>query len=304
MSVRTVCVSCRKSIAADDKYAGRRVKCPNCNAIVTFPTVVAVPAETPLAEPARASLLDSEVMEVLGTPPPPPSHIPPDLGREMPPRLPASKAPSLTPLPQAHSTDEERSSLPKPGVEAQPRRGWWPSWGKIATAATVCFVVGFFVGREYLKWEIRRAMASAADEISRSFAEGFGGSPKQHTAAPIEALAVAKGAKVVVLSARCESTTRQYGGAEITIHLRARNDNEHAVSCIYFHGVLKSPDRAVPWCDADFSYEVPGGLEAGETQEWELSPNMFERDWKNAASATKNAVFTVSVRKVEWPGMQ
>ncbi len=61
------------------------------------------------------------------------------------------------------------------------------------------------------------------------------------------------------------------------------------------HAVLSTTGRSVPWVDADFNYEIPGGMEPGETQKWDLSPNLFDSDWAHAKDASSNAVLKVTV---------
>lgn len=46
---------------------------------------------------------------------------------------------------------------------------------KLVIVAAISLMVGYFAGREHLKYEMRAAMASAAEEMSKSFASIFGG---------------------------------------------------------------------------------------------------------------------------------
>lgn len=62
----------------------------------------------------------------------------------------------------------------------------------------------------------------------------------------------------------------------------------------YILGTLASPRRAIPWVTGGFNYEISGGLEPGETADWNLQPNTFG-DWKNGIDAPKDAVLTVDV---------
>jgi hypothetical protein len=78
---------------------------------------------------------------------------------------------------------------------------------------------------------------------------------------------------VEVLSSSFTRTSDRF--AKSTIALEIKNNGDKAIQSISFHGVLKSPKRTVPWAEGDFSHEVAGGVESGETAKWELSPNML-----------------------------
>lgn len=74
---------------------------------------------------------------------------------------------------------------------------------------------------------------------------------------------------------------KNYYRSEPVIELRVKNQTEHAISRVYFHGILKSPDRSVPWVEDDFNYQISGGIEPGEEVTWTLSLNRFG-DWGKA----------------------
>jgi len=82
------------------------------------------------------------------------------------------------------------------------------------------------------------------------------------------------------------------------IYLRVLNGTKYPVRRVYFHAVLKTAGRDIPWVDTDFNYEIPGGLQPGEEAEWELSPNLFDSKWKYALEA-KDAVLQVTVENVD-----
>jgi len=83
-----------------------------------------------------------------------------------------------------------------------------------------------------------------------------------------------------------------------TIFLTVTNGTEHAVSRVYFHGVLATPGRTIPWVEDDFNYSIPGGLEPGEDATWALSPNMFG-SWGKAPEGRKDMVLTTSVVRLD-----
>lgn len=57
-----------------------------------------------------------------------------------------------------------------------------------------------------------------------------------------------------------------------------QNKSEQTLSAIIVDAVLTSTGRKVPWVTDGFRYSFPGGLNPGEEQKLELSPNMFS-DW-------------------------
>lgn len=57
-----------------------------------------------------------------------------------------------------------------------------------------------------------------------------------------------------------------------------QNKSEQTLSAIIVDAVLTSTGRKVPWVTDSFRYSFQGGLNPGEEQKLELSPNMFS-DW-------------------------
>jgi hypothetical protein len=83
------------------------------------------------------------------------------------------------------------------------------------------------------------------------------------------------------------------------VELAVTNGTGKAVSRAYFVGTIATPGRSVPWLRSNFNYEISGGLEAGESAEWRLEPNMFS-DW-GKVDAPADAVLTVSVERLDAP---
>ena len=81
------------------------------------------------------------------------------------------------------------------------------------------------------------------------------------------------------------------------IELTVKNGTGKAVAKVYFTGTIATPGRAVPWLKQGVNYEISGGLEAGETANWELEPNMFS-DW-GKVDAPVDAVLTISVDRLD-----
>lgn len=85
---------------------------------------------------------------------------------------------------------------------------------------------------------------------------------------------------------------------EPIIDITVENQMPMAVSRAYFKGVLATPGREVPWVEEDFNYSISGGVEPGEEQTWNLSPNMFG-GWGKAPKDRNDMVLTVEVVRVD-----
>jgi uncharacterized protein YgiM (DUF1202 family) len=81
------------------------------------------------------------------------------------------------------------------------------------------------------------------------------------------------------------------------VELTVKNQTQHALSSISFHGVLKSPGRTIPWVKDSFSYKISGGLEPGEQATWKLAPNRFGK-WGKVPKDRKDMVLTVAVTSI------
>lgn len=86
-----------------------------------------------------------------------------------------------------------------------------------------------------------------------------------------------------------------------SIAFKIENKGTVPIKRFFARGILETPGRAVPWVDDDFNYEIPGGMEPGETQNLDLAPNQFSAWGKVPPDATKNAVLTISVVDFEGP---
>ena len=65
------------------------------------------------------------------------------------------------------------------------------------------------------------------------------------------------------------------------LKLTVKNNHSMAFSKIYFNAKTFAKDRDVPFLNDDFVYEIPGGIQPGETQTWELVPNIFgDENWR------------------------
>lgn len=100
-----------------------------------------------------------------------------------------------------------------------------------------------------------------------------------------------------VSRARLTERERVFGMTEPIIELSVENGTDHAVSRAYFRGVVASPGRSVPWIDAEFNYQIRGGIEPGESADWNLAPNMFS-EW-GAVDVPSDAVLTVETVRLD-----
>lgn len=98
-------------------------------------------------------------------------------------------------------------------------------------------------------------------------------------------------ARFVVQRCRFRRTDTGFIGGNV-IELSVHNGTDRAVSRAYFHAVLLTPGREMPWVDEDFNYQIAGGLEPGESATWSLGPNMFGA-WRNAPSDRGDLILIV-----------
>ncbi len=82
---------------------------------------------------------------------------------------------------------------------------------------------------------------------------------------------------------------------EPVIDLKVTNNSGIALSRLFFHGVVSTPGRTIPWIAEDFNYEISGGLEHGETKHLRLAPNRFAKWGNDETQGRKDLVFTVTV---------
>lgn len=103
-------------------------------------------------------------------------------------------------------------------------------------------------------------------------------------------------------NARYRAETNILGMREPVISFDVTNASKLPIKAIYLDGILKSPGRAIPWVSSDVNYEFEGGLEAGEHQHLDLSPNQFG-DWaaKDTFASRPDLQFSLTVANVEGP---
>lgn len=55
------------------------------------------------------------------------------------------------------------------------------------------------------------------------------------------------------------------------VEVEVTNEGISAISSVYFHVVLSSVDRSVPWLDGEIRSDVFGGVEPSETARWQIN---------------------------------
>lgn len=78
-----------------------------------------------------------------------------------------------------------------------------------------------------------------------------------------------------------EATVARKSGAlfnEAVFDIKAQNATGRVISRVDYRLAVTSPGRTLPWCEGEFTYEIPGGVELDETVEWHLSAGIFS-DW-------------------------
>jgi hypothetical protein len=103
-------------------------------------------------------------------------------------------------------------------------------------------------------------------------------------------------------NARYRAETNILSMREPVISFDISNTSKLPIKAIYLHGILKSPGRAIPWVSSDVNYEFEGGLEPGEHQHLDLSPNQFG-DWapKDTFATRLDLQLSLTVANVEGP---
>lgn len=103
--------------------------------------------------------------------------------------------------------------------------------------------------------------------------------------------------KFEVLDSQFYKREQQAGGDEPIIELTVFNGTDELVSRAYFEGRLTSRGRYLPWVSGKFNYQIPGGIDPGETATWILAPGKFS-DW-GRINAPENSTLSVGVRRLD-----
>jgi len=178
----------------------------------------------------------------------------------------------------------------------------WPFYAVQTGALLLGVLVAIAVGPERPAEDTRETVSSDASASPFSFAEtdrpGAGEREREQAVNEIEKLRAKLAAEKRDILTKFVVTRSRFGQSDIgfsrenVIELSVRNDTRRVVSRAYFHAVLLTPGREMPWVDDDFNYQITGGLEPGESATWNLSPNMFGA-WGNAPGDRDDLVLIV-----------
>ena len=88
---------------------------------------------------------------------------------------------------------------------------------------------------------------------------------------------------------------------EPIISFLLENKGSVALKTIYLEGTLQTPGRSVPWVKDSFNHEIRGGVEPGETRNFQLAPNMFSEWGKVSREVVDGAKLTLKLTAFENP---
>lgn len=168
MQFTVECESCGKKLKATEQYIGKKAKCSSCGKVV----VIQAPSRAvePSTSPTDADNSDDELSSLVELSPAPQttqgvfSAIPPG-----PPRFQVISIPS----PTARRERGGRSAFSTAGV------------------AILCLIIGYFAGREHLKYQLASALQSVGEAFSKGMSKGFGDPDTEKPAPPNQAQAQA-----------------------------------------------------------------------------------------------------------------
>lgn len=272
MSIHVSCGECGKGFKAPAGSEGKSAKCPNCGAPIVI-RVRTVVQELPLSHPNPTAP---------AKPPKPKKQPTPPQTETAPHALEHPTEPVV--MPTMESMGEEIARM-KGAADVNPadRVSTRPVLPYALAAAAVALVIGYFGGREHLKWEMRSAMQSAADGFRQGMDEAKADRKKaaEELARKRRAEAKAEEVKASVLVVNSAELTRikpEFGMAKNVISLRVHNTSRQPISRVTFRGRYQTAGRSVPWLEEEISYDITGGLEADEIADWKLSAG-FMSGW-------------------------
>jgi hypothetical protein len=145
---------------------------------------------------------------------------------------------------------------------------------------------------------IEQALATYRDQLENSKSALGDIQAKGNSAAAEVAEQTAFLANIAISKASFYYRKSNYS-ADPVIDFTVTNNGANPIKVLFMHGKVLTPGRAIPWVEADFNYEFPGGLEPGETQQISLAPNRFS-DWgKVPDTAVNGAVMELKTLAVE-----
>ncbi len=78
-----------------------------------------------------------------------------------------------------------------------------------------------------------------------------------------------------------------------------RNGSEQLVTRAGCHFAVLTPGRTLPWMAADFNFDIPGGLEPGESREFTFSGNYFIGEWEDIPRDRTDLVVDMKLTRLE-----
>lgn len=84
------------------------------------------------------------------------------------------------------------------------------------------------------------------------------------------------------------------------IRIAVVNETDTPISRVHMEAVVETPGRSVSWLEAPITYQVPGGLEPGESAKWELMPSNY-RGWHDLPQDRDDLVLTVKIVGLDGP---
>lgn len=168
MQFTVECMSCGKKLKATEQHIGKKAKCSNCGKVV----VIQAPGRPvePSTSPPGADGSDDVLSSLVELSPPPRTTQP--VFSAIPTGPPPFHVVSI-PSPTAPRERSRRSAFSTAGV------------------AILFLIIGYFAGREHLKYQLASALQSVGEAFSKGMSKGFGDPDTEKPAPPNQAQAQA-----------------------------------------------------------------------------------------------------------------
>ena len=184
---------------------------------------------------------------------------------------PTPATPAPTPHPALEATAKALRLFPDLGVAGSPTNVMFLSLRKVADPATLARA----------DWPLVLAKAAAIATSNQ----------------PMRAEPPKKGLTgFKLIRARFEIRKGRFMDERVIV-IAVANNTGKAVSRFYATGTLASPGRAIPWAKETFNYEISGGMEPGESREFQLTPNMMSK--LASVEFPPDANFTVVITRID-----
>jgi len=174
---------------------------------------------------------------------------------------------------------------------------------KIAIGVFVGLSIGFFLGREYMKYEIRQSLTSFGAHLKKSFGNIGNHTPEktqeaestsiedyQKALAKInssiqeleeykrESLEDAENRKKVKI--KCEYIMHGEYIKQPAVSISIKNGSKKVISVAHISMKLIKPGRTMPYETGDLKFSIQGGLEPGEVQkDMVYALRSYDKQW-------------------------